>query len=225
LAKRPDFLVGRKFQFRPEFSQTEISVPTPKALPMWEALGPELARLKKRFPSRPLAEAHTAYLRQLFATHPKGAALPEEWIKALAELDHRLKGTDPSEILLLKWHLFQGLWGVAPTGACADLLKVLGLRHATPGFWGLYLDSLLADRRFRFALEDVRQTLIKHPHLNWARIGHIRLPLIWDGLMVHGFFWNEDQGVPALIAALSIRPRPKLSAILGNAFKPKRARP
>jgi hypothetical protein len=161
-------------------------------------------------------------MKALFASHPVGVSLPEDFIRALGELDHRLSGSDPVEVLALKWELFQALWGGAPTGACADLLKTLGLRHATPPFWGLYLDGLLADRRFQAALHDMRVTLKKHPHLNWARIVAYRLPIVWQGLNVHGFTWSEDDGVAALVKALAERPKPKLAALLGHTFKPKK---
>ena len=174
-------------------------------------------------PLRYVDASVAARIKGLFATHPAGAALPDDFIRALSELDHRLKGSDPVEVLAMKWELFQGLWGAAPTGACADLLKTLGLRHATPAFSGLYLDGLLADHRYQAALSDMRTTLNKHPHLNWARIVAFRLPIVWQGLKVHGFAWSEDDGVAALVKALAARPKPKLAAILGNGFSPKKA--
>lgn len=198
-------------------------VPIPKAPPLWQALGEQLARLRANLPLRYLDAQASGRIKSLFATHPSGASLPEVFVQALGELDHRLKGSDAVEILAIKWELFQGLWGAAPTGACADLLKTLGLRHATPPFWGLYLDGLLADRRFHAALHDMRVTLKKHPHLNWARIVAPRLPIVWQGLKVHGFDWSEDDGVAALIGALAARPKPKLSAILIHAINPKKA--
>lgn len=194
----------------------------PKAPPMWQALGPELERLRQRLPLRPLEESESLRLRELFATHPRGAALPGEFVKTLAELDHRLKGSDPAEVLTLKWDLFQGLWGFSPTGACADLLRALGLRHATPAFWGLYLDGLISDRKYRVALQDIRQTLISHPHLNWARVVSLRLPIIWEGLRVYGFAWHEEDGIEALVKGLGQRPRPKLASLIGMSFTHKR---
>jgi hypothetical protein len=101
----------------------------------------------------------------------------------------------------------------------------MGLRYVSPGFWGLYLDSLLADGQLRVALHEVRQTLIKNPHLDWARLAMARLPLIWEGLHVYGLTWHEDQGVQALIEGLSERPRPKLAALLGLPASPKKAAP
>lgn len=194
-----------------------------KAPPLWQALGEQLARLRANLPLRHLDAQASGRIKSLFATHPSGAALPEAFVHALGELDHRLKGSDAVEILAIKWELFQGLWGAAPTGACADLLKTLGLRHATPPFWGLYLDGLLADRRFHAVLHDMRVTLKKHPHLNWARIVAPRLPIVWHGLKVHGFDWSEDDGVAALIGALAARPKPKLSALIVHAINPKKA--
>ncbi len=202
---------------------TQALASVPKAPPLWQALGEELARLRAKLPLRHVDANDTVRIKSLFATHPSGASLPEAFVQALGELDHRLKGSDAVEILAIKWELFQGLWGAAPTGACADLLKTLGLRHATPPFWGLYLDGLIADRRFHAVLHDMRVTLKKHPHLNWARIVAPRLPIVWQGLKVHGFAWSEDDGVAALIGALAARPKPKLAAIIVQAINPKKA--
>jgi hypothetical protein len=220
--KRPAETSGPNPLAKP-MTPSQSAAPIAKAPPLWQALGEQLARLRANLPLRHLDAQASGRIKSLFATHPSGASLPETFVHALGELDHRLKGSDAVEILAIKWELFQGLWGAAPTGACADLLKTLGLRHATPPFWGLYLDGLLADRRFHAALHDMRVTLKKHPHLNWARIVAPRLPIVWQGLKVHGFDWSEDDGVAALIGALAARPKPKLSALIVYAINPKKA--
>jgi hypothetical protein len=153
-------------------------------------------------------------VRHLIRSSPRAERLPQAFIETLVGLDQRLAGVAPADVLALQWNLLQGLWGSAPDGACAAVLEELGLTRATPGFWGMYLDGLIAAGSGRRALVEIRRALAEKPHLVWARIAWTRLPRIWTGLKVHGFGWSEDDGVPALLERLAVRPAPKLSGLL-----------
>jgi hypothetical protein len=192
-------------------------LPAPSALrgdDFWRPLQTELGRLSQSSKSLLVPLARVQRLQMLLAANGRGQALPAAFVRALAEMDHRLPGVDGERLLAIKWDLVQGLWGGAPDRACALVLEELGLTRATPGFWGLYLDALIAGGNARKALVEINRALVERPHLTWARLAWARLPLVWSALGVRGWTWAEDEGVTALLARLAERPRPKLAGLV-----------
>ncbi len=197
--------------------------PSPAAgAPFWWPLQEEMQRVASKGKALMVPLARVERLTELFKGQEQGAALPDEFVRALAEIDHRLSGAPPATVLTLKWELFQGLWGAAPDQSAALALEELELTHATPGFWGLYLDALTGGGSPRKALLEICRSLPKSPHLVWAKVAWSRLPLIWSLLEVHGFAWSEDDGVPALVTKLKSRPWPKLAGIVATAASGRR---
>jgi hypothetical protein len=78
----------------------------------------------------------------------------------------------------------------------------------------MHLDALTQSGQARRALVEARRGLLANPQLLWARVAWARLPEIWRRLGVSGFAWREEDGVPALLERLAVRPRPKLAGMI-----------
>jgi hypothetical protein len=117
------------------------------------------------------------------------------------------------------WELLSALFGAADgatSAAAAALLEALRLTRADVGFWGLYLDSLIASGRSRRALVEIQAAIEAHPQLAWARCAYRRLPTVWASMGQRGFAWSEDDGVPLLRKRLSTHSLPTLAALVGS---------
>lgn len=195
--------------------ETRVTL-SPAAPRFWAELRDEMKRVASSGKALMVPLHRIEKLTRLFRTRPRAAELPDEFLRALVEIDHRLAGLPPADVLNLKWSLFQGLWGEAPDLACAEALVELDLAVATPEFFGLYLDALVAGGSPRKALVEIQRVLPEKAQLPWANVAWRRLPLVFGLLDVHGFNWSEDEGVPALLALLKRRPRPKLAGTLAT---------
>lgn len=112
----------------------------------------------------------------------------------------------PAQRTAYVWDLVQSLWGEAADASCAKVLESQGLATIDPGFFGLYLDALLACGAARRALVCLRRTLHLHPHLAWANAAYRRLPHLYARLGYQIVLWHEDEGVLALQEKLARRP-------------------
>lgn len=192
--------------------ETRVTL-SPAAPTFWAELRDEMKRVAGNGKPLMVPLHRIEKLTKLFRTRPRATELPDEFLRALVEIDHRMAGLPPADVLNLKWNLFQGLWGEAPDLTCAEALVELGLNVASPAFFGLYLDALVAGGSPRKALVEIQRILPEKSQLAWANVAWRRLPLVFNLLDVHGFNWSEDDGVPALLALLKRRPRQKLAGI------------
>jgi hypothetical protein len=178
----------------------------------WRGVQTELGRLARHGLKAPAGGPSAA-------PHAKGAApvrLPKETLATIAAalLDRDAEVVAKAKGLV--WDLCQGLWGETQDAECVHTLEHLALTRASVGFWGLYLDALIASGRARRALAEVQAHLGVAKSLDFAVVAWRRLPVIWDALGMRGFAWREEDGVGALIVRLSERPRPKLAALLAS---------
>lgn len=104
------------------------------------------------------------------------------------------------------WELTQALWGCDPGPSGAIFLRKLGLTRQTVGFWGIYLDCLIASGHFRKAKFEVYQVLKTVRSLEWGRIAWRRIPAIYKGMQWKAIDWTEDEGIHSLLEKLGQRP-------------------
>lgn len=183
----------------------------------WHPIYEDMAKLTAGTKALLVPHAATEQLTTMLRQAPRGADLPDSFVKAIQEIDLRAVGDgqkDGSRVFALLRDLVSGLWGGAPDRACADVLLKLDAAHRDPGLWGFYLDGLIASGASHQALADMRQVLELKPKLDWARAAYRRLPAVWLHLGTYGFEWQDDEGVAALRERLAIRPRPKLASIV-----------
>ncbi|MBM4252856.1 MAG: hypothetical protein FJ146_12865 [Deltaproteobacteria bacterium] len=144
-------------------------------------------------------------------------SLPAAAIQALSAQFQSQVVTDPAKALIAIWETIQGIWGEKPDSVTVALLQDLNLTHATRGFWGLYLDALLARGSGRRVLFEVASVVARERQLSWAKTGWQRLPTAWRQLGLRGFAWQEDEGVDALLVRLRQRPRQTMRSLLVSA--------
>lgn len=190
----------------------------------WTSMQSELDRLSAQSPHQFVPEKSLRKVQELLASlrQPSGCELPRDFAQHIAELDHRSPGR--GEALFFKWKVIQGLWPGRADGRLAALLEEMALTDANVGFFGLYLDALLASDQTRRGMVVVRRVLLAKPHLAWAKAAWERLPQMFAALQVHSITWSEDDGVPTLIAQLNKRPKPKLAAVAPACPRPRVAR-
>ncbi len=156
-------------------------------------------------------------LSQMERAAPLKFSVPPELINSIRTQFQQLVVTEPTMALKQAWDVMQGIWGEKPDGITIALLRELNLSRATRGFWGFYLDALLARGAGRKVLVEVATVVARERQLSWAKTGWQRLPTAWRQLGVRGFDWQEDEGVDALLNRLSQRPRQTLRSLLLSA--------
>ena len=143
-------------------------------------------------------------------------------IKGLARLDPKVfekikaRVTEIQDQPKLLWSLFQSLWGYLCSLDTLQLIKENNLGDVHIGFWGMYLDSLIASGNSRKALYEIHQTLIKNPDIVWAQTSWDRLPFIWDRLKLRGINWEPEDGIEPLMKALSSRRAQKYIGLIAE---------
>lgn len=197
-----------------ESSPASAPVPQlPLAEPSWKPLYDELLRIAAR---RRLATASSLRVEQ-FKSKLSAQALPERFCKVLAAVDAELL-TERSRDLL--WNLLRTWWQGSLDDNLYGLLKLLGLHRYYPQWFGLFLDCMIATARSSQIPAFVMRCLESDhcvPKLEWARVAMERLPKAMDRQGLRSFQWSEDEGVAALLAKLSVRPRQRLRSLLLDA--------
>ena len=141
--------------------------------------------------------------------------LPESFWQALAEIpQEQLAQPDLSQNVQVMFEILVPLVDEETATAFGLLIEKLQLTRANPGYWGLYLDTLLLRGLSRRALVEVRLLLNLNPQPVWAAVAWPRLAKIWAALAVRGFDWREDAGVMALIKGLERRPKAKTAGLV-----------
>ena len=178
----------------------------------WRPLYSELLRIvaRRRLPLASPAR-YEAYSRCL-----AGKALPDGFLKALAAAGGEHLTQAARDLL---GALFSVLWRGGHDEASYELLKHLQLQYSEPQWLGIYLDALLATGRasqvtHQFGLVMRRKDIT--PKLEWAKIGMPRVVVACERLGVVSPLWHEDQGIDALLMALSKRPRPRLRSLVAS---------
>jgi hypothetical protein len=103
------------------------------------------------------------------------------------------------------WEIVQAIWGAAPNKAGYLFLNKMGLKHKSIGFWGIYLDCLVAAGYPRKAKYEIFLALTAKRSLEWAQVAWFRLPGILRALGLKQFVWRKDEGIQPLIDHLSRR--------------------
>lgn len=141
--------------------------------------------------------------------------LPESFWQALAEIpQEQLAEPDMSQNVQVMFEILVPLVDEDTATAFGLLIEKLQLTRAHPGYWGLYLDTLVLRGLSRRALVEVRLLLNLNPQPVWAAVAWPRLTKIWAALAVRGFDWREEAGVMALIKGLERRPKAKASGLV-----------
>ena len=141
--------------------------------------------------------------------------LPESFWQALAEIpQEQLAQPDMSQNVQVMFEILVSLVDEETATAFGLLIEKLQLTRAHPGYWGLYLDTLLLRGLSRRALVEVRLLLNLNPQPAWAAVAWPRLTKIWAALAVRGFDWREEAGVMALIKGLERRPKAKTAGLV-----------
>lgn len=210
----------------PRVAPTEDTQPRelPAAAPesFWQTVQSELVRLTARAPALLVPFSRVERVESMLTSagaRPALPTLPDSFIRQLVELDHGQPGEGGAHALELKWNFVQAFFGGGADPRVVPLLEAMGLTEASPGFFGCYLDGLLAGGRARRAGVEMRRILAKRPHLAWAHVVWGRLPRLWTLQKVYGFQWSEDDGVPALQKLLAKRPKPKLASLVAAGLK------
>jgi hypothetical protein len=86
-------------------------------------------------------------------------------------------------------------------------LRESNLTLSSPGYFGLWLDSLMARRDTHLVRAEAARALRQHPRLEWARVIWPRLARASRELGYRLEPWTEDDGVAALEKQLSKQPR------------------
>jgi hypothetical protein len=112
----------------------------------------------------------------------------------------------------LTWELVNSLWGQSPGRAAAAFLREAGLETSSPGYFGLWLDCLIATRDAHLVRAEAARVLREHPRLDWARVIWPRLEKAGELLGQRLDPWTEDDGVSALERQLSRQARQKFGS-------------
>jgi len=192
------------------------SLPQVPMLPsqFWDPLRAQVAGASWDAPLAKHKQRRDSILANLDAPKVPPLTVPASLVQAIQDNFQVQVASAPDVALLQTWDVMQALWGDRPDAVCAKLLKDLNLARATKGFWGMYLDALLARGAGRKVLIEVATVVAKEHQLAWARIAWQRLPTAWRSLGVRGFVWQEDDGIDALLQRLAKRPQITMRSLL-----------
>jgi hypothetical protein len=206
----------RALSFDPSsFSSTNLAEVTDISS-FWDPLHATMAKVDWDQVLAEMKEKRETLLGNLEKSAPLKFPLPPEAIAAIRAQFQAQVISEPTIALTQLWDIIQGVWGDKPDAVIVTLLQELNLTRATRGFWGFYLDALLARGSGRRVLFEVATVVARERQLSWAKTGWQRLPTAWRQLGLRGFQWQEDEGVDALLTRLGQRPRQMMrSLILG----------
>ncbi|MCX6105928.1 MAG: hypothetical protein NTY08_08875 [Proteobacteria bacterium] len=192
------------------------SLPQVPMLPsqFWDPLRAQVAGASWDAPLAKHKQRRDSILANLDAPKVPPLTVPASLVQAIQDNFQAQVASAPDVALLQTWDVMQALWGDRPDAVCAKLLTDLNLARATKGFWGMYLDALLARGAGRKVLIEVATVIAKEHQLAWARIAWQRLPTAWRSLGVRGFVWQEDDGIDALLQRLAKRPQITMRSLL-----------
>jgi hypothetical protein len=180
----------------------------------WDPLRAQVAGAKWDAPLAKHKQRRDSILANLDAPKVPSLPVPASLVQAIQDNFQAQVASAPDVALVQTWDVMQALWGDRPDAVCAKLLTDLNLARATKGFWGMYLDALLARGAARKVLIEVATVIAKEHQLAWARIAWQRLPTAWRSLGVRGFAWQEDDGIDALLQRLAKRPQITMRSLL-----------
>jgi hypothetical protein len=194
----------------------DASLPKVPMLPsqFWDPLRAQVAGATWDAPLAKHKQRRDSILANLDAPKVPQLTVPASLVQAIQDNFEAQVASAPDVALLQTWEVMQALWGDRPDAVCAKLLTDLNLARATKGFWGMYLDALLARGAARKVLIEVATVITKEHQLAWARIAWQRLPTAWRSLGVRGFAWQEDDGIDALLQRLAKRPQITMRSLL-----------
>ena len=194
----------------------DAALPKAPMLPsqFWDPLRAQVAGAKWDAPLAKHKQRRDSILANLDAPKVPLLPVPASLVQAIHDNFQALVASAPDVALVQTWDVMQALWGDRPDAVCAKLLTDLNLARATKGFWGMYLDALLARGAARKVLIEVATVIAKEHQLAWARIAWQRLPTAWRSLGVRGFAWQEDDGIDALLQRLAKRPQITMRSLL-----------
>ena len=125
-----------------------------------------------------------------------------------------MQSQDQDRAVKQTWDVIQAIWGDKPDPICIELLRDLNLSAINKGYWGVYLDSLLARGAARKVVAEIRMVIAHHRQLDWAEVAWQRLPTAWNMLGWRGFTWQAEDGVGVLLTQLADRPQVTMRSLL-----------
>ena len=194
----------------------DAALPKAPMLPsqFWDPLRAQIAGAKWDASLAKHKQRRDSILAGLDAPKTAQFPVPASLVQAIQDNFQALVASAPDVALQQTWDVMQALWGDKPDAVCAKLLTDLNLARATKGFWGMYLDALLARGAARKVLIEVVAVITKEHQLAWARIAWQRLPTAWRSLGVRSFAWQEDDGIDMLLQRLAKRPQITMRSLL-----------
>ncbi|MBM4253869.1 MAG: hypothetical protein FJ146_18020 [Deltaproteobacteria bacterium] len=196
-----------------KFSSTNLAEVTDLSS-FWDPLHARMAKVDWDQVLTEMLQQRESLLETLEKAAPLKFPLPPEAISAIITQFQAQVISEPTVALTQLWDIIQGIWGDKPDAVIVTLLQDLNLTRATRGFWGFYLDALLARGSARRVLFEVATVVARERQLSWAKTGWQRLPTAWRQLGLRGFQWQEDEGVDALLTRLRQRPRQMMSSLI-----------
>ncbi len=106
------------------------------------------------------------------------------------------------------------LWFMIGAAQVQQLFRNEGAGDELDNVWSECVAFLTEGKQFRRALIFLRVSLDAESSLFCANIAFQYLPQIWDELHLRGFYWQADEGVPALIKKLARREQPTCQSLI-----------
>lgn len=208
-----------QLQVKPESSPRPISQMAP-GIPFFRELVPDIdAIADENQNADPEPEEHFANKTSI--SHEKSVVKQVLHTPTEEQLLSQVRKSIEKEQWDAAWDLIESNWPLADNLNVINLFRELNLARVDFRYMGWWLDSLVFDRRPRYALSLAINLLREQPHMALARLTIARIQKILRLLGFCEIQWKESEGVLVLLNKLNLAKLQTPAAV--GIFRPRRA--